>query len=196
MTLRWWYLRRGIPWLALLGCCAAALVLTGVLARWPEAAVGLLPALLACCAVAAAFLFDERATAVVAVTPRGATWRRTARLAVAAVPLAVWALVVAARPGDLPLERPGWWLVGAATIGLVTGIAALASRRDVAAPGSVLAGVIPVAVIGPVVVTAFLGWDTIYPIEGFGEGIRQFWLVVGVGGAIACVLALRPGVRS
>ncbi len=196
MTLPWWYLRRGIPWLALLGCCAAAVALAGVLARWPSTALLMLPVLLACCAAGAAFVFDERATAVVAVTPRGATWRRTARLAVAGVPLAVWSSVVLLRPGDLALQRSGWWLVGAATIALVAGTAALASRRQVAAPGSLLAAVVALAVIGPVIVTSFLGWESIYPVEGFPAAVRTFWWVVAAAGAIACLAALRPGVRA
>jgi len=73
-----------------------------LLARWPDDAFLLAPALLACCAAAAAFAYDEDALAVVAVTPRGAGWRRANRLGVTLVPMSVWALVVALRPGDVP----------------------------------------------------------------------------------------------
>ncbi len=90
MASRWWYLRRGVAWQPVLGCLAAAVVAAGLLARWPSSAVLLLPALLAACAAAAAFVFDEPSISVVAVTPRGATWRATSRLLVAAVPFAVW----------------------------------------------------------------------------------------------------------
>lgn len=196
MTQRWWYLRRGIAWPAVLGCAVAAAVLTGALARWPSSASVLLPLVLACWAAAAAFVFDERATAVVAVTPRGAGWRRTARSAVAVVPLAGWTAIVLARPGDLPLERPGWWLLGAATIALTAGLAAWASRREVAAPSSVLAAVVTLAVISPVVVTSFLGWDSVYPIDGFTQGAWTFWSVVAGGGALVWVVAMRPGIRA
>ena len=48
--------------------------------------------LLACCAAAAAFAYDENALPVVAVTPRGAGWRRANRLGVTLVPLSAWAL--------------------------------------------------------------------------------------------------------
>ena len=196
MTLRWWYLRHSLPWPAVLGACAAAGLLAGCLARWPSTALILLPGLLACCATAAAFLFDEAAVRVVAVTPRGATWRRTTRLAVAAVPLGLWALVVLARPGDLPLERPGWWLIGAATIALVVGVAALASRREVPAPSVLLAGVVALAAIGPVVVTSFLGLPSIYPLGDFSQGVLVFWLAVAGAAAVTLVAMLRPGVRA
>ena len=121
MAPRWWYLRRGVAWPALLGCCGAALAVAAALGRWPSTAVVLLPALLACCAAGAGFVFDERAAAVVAVTPRGGGWRRTSRLVVALLPLAVWGSVVLARPGDLPLDRWAWWSVGMATLALVSG---------------------------------------------------------------------------
>ena len=102
MSTRLWYLRRGVAWLPLLGACVAAAVTAVLLARWPDDAFLLAPALLACCAAAAAFAYDEDALAVVAVTPRGAGWRRANRLGVTLVPLSVWALVVALRPGDVP----------------------------------------------------------------------------------------------
>lgn len=196
MTVGWWYLRRGVAWSPVLGGCAAGVAIAVMLARWPSTAFGLLPVLLACCAGAAAFLFDERGTAVVAVTPRGATWRRTARLTVAVLPLSVWTTVVLLRPGNLPLERSGWWLVGAAGIGTVSGLAALASRRQVAAPGSILTAVVTLTAVGPVVVSAFLGWDSVYPLEGFATGVWTFWLTVAAVGAVACGLALRPGIRG
>ena len=192
---RWWYLRRAIPWGALLGCCATALVVAGLLALWPSSAIVTLPAMLACCAAAAGFVFDEVAAAVVAVTPRGAGWRRTARLGVVLLPLAVWTGLVLARPGDLPLARAAWWLAGAAAMLLAAGLAALASRREVAAPGSQLAALVALAAISPVVVTSFLGWSTVYPVGDFGDGARGFWLVVAGCGGVLCVAALRPGIR-
>lgn len=196
MTARWWYLRRGVAWPALLGCCAAATLVTGLLARWPSAALVLLPALLACCAAGSAFVFDEAAGALLAVTPRGSTWRRTTRLAAAGVPLGVWTAAVLSRPGDLPLHRPGWWLAGAATITLTAGLAALASRREFDAPGSVLVSVVTLAALAPVVVTMLLGWGSIYPVEGFADGAWAFWLAVTAAGALTCLAALRPGIRS
>lgn len=196
MSQRWWYLRRGVAWLPLLGCCAAALGVAGALSRWPAAAVVLLPALLACCAAGAGFAFDEGAGAVVAVTPRGAGWRRATRLAVALVPLALWCAVVVARPGDLPLDRSAWWSVGVATLALTSGLAALASRRAVDSPGAVLAPVVALAVLSPVVVTSFLGWESVYPASELAGGIWAFWLTVGAGGLVAWVAATRPGLHA
>lgn len=189
-----WYLRRAIPWMALLGCCAAALLLAVALDRWPTTALVLLPALVASCAASAAFTFDEASLPVVEVTPRGATWRRAARLAVALVPLGVWALFVVVRPGDLPLHRPSWLLVGLATIGLTVGLAALASRHAMASPGGSLAAAVVLAVISPVVVCAFLGWDSLYPIGDFSAGVLAFWLALTGVAALACVAAIRTGV--
>jgi hypothetical protein len=191
-----WYLRRAIPWMALLGCCAGAVLLVVALDRWPTTALVLLPALVAACAAAAAFCFDEVPLPVVEVTPRGATWRRTARLVTAGVPLGVWTLAVLIRPGDLPLSRGSWWLVGFAAIGLTVGVAALASRHAIANPGGSLASAVVMVVISPVVVGAFLGWDSLYPIGDFASGVLTTWLAVAGAGALACAAALRPGVGA
>ena len=64
---------------------------------------------------------------MVAVTPRGASWRRVNRLGVALVPLSLWVVVVSVRPGHVSVAQPGWWLLGGATVLLVAGSAALAS---------------------------------------------------------------------
>ena len=189
-----WYLRRAIPWVALLGCCAGALLLVVALAQWPTSALVLLPGLVAACAAAAAFCFDEVSLPVVEVTPRGATWRRTARLAASVVPVGVWTLFVLVDPGDLPLDSSAWWVVGVAAIALTAGLAALASRHSVASPGGSLASAVVMVVISPVVISAFLGWDSLYPIGEFSSGVLTFWLAVAGVGALAAVMALRPGV--
>lgn len=191
-----WYLRRAIPWMALLGCLAGAIVLAVALDHWPGTAFVLLPGLLAACAAAAAFTFDETSLAVVEVTPRGATWRRTTRLATALLPLAVWALVVTVRPGNLPLSRASWLVVGLATIALTAGVAALASRHAVATPGSSLASVVVLGAISPVVICAFLGWGSIYPVDDFSASVLAIWLGLAGAGALACAAALRPGVST
>jgi len=191
-----WYLRRAVPWMAVLGCCAGAVLLALALDRWPTTALVLLPGLVAACAAAASFCFDEVSLPVVEVTPRGAAWRRGARLVVALVPLLVWTLAVAARPGELPLDRSASWLVGFAAIGMTVGLAALASRHAVASPGSPLASAVVLVVISPVVVAAFLGWDSLYPIGDFASGVLTFWLAVAGAGVLACLAALRPGVGA
>ncbi len=191
--MRWWYLRRGVAWQPVLGCCAAAAVAALLLARWPGTAVLLLPALLAALAASAAFLFDEPATSVVAVTPRGATWRATTRHLAALIPLVLWVAVIALRPGGLALSRPGWWLLGTATILLATGLGALSARPAHPTPGSVLAGLLVLLVIGPVVTAGFLGVPIPFPLEGFGSGIRTFWFVVGGVAVLTCAAGCTHG---
>jgi len=195
LTARLLYLRRGVAWLPLLGACGAAAVSAVLVAHWPDDAFLLAPALLACCAAAAAFSYDEDALQVVAVTPRGAGWRRVNRLGVALVPLSVWAVVVALRPGDVPLWRPGWWLLGGATVLLVAGSAALASRRLVPTPGAVLAPMVAVAAVAPVTLSGMFSWGTLYPIGDFPDPVRAVWLGVALSGAAVSAVALRPGLR-
>ena len=191
-----WYLRRAIPWMALLGCCAGAVFMAVTIDRWPSTASVLLPLLVAACAAAAAFTFDEASLPVVEVTPRGGVWRRTARLAVSGVPLLVWTLFVAVSPGDLPLSRGSWLLIGLAAITLTAGIAALASRRSIPTPGSSLAAVVVLALLTPVVVGTFLDWESLYPIDDFSAAVLTVWFGVATAGVLACAAALRPGLRT
>jgi hypothetical protein len=195
LNARLWYLRHGVAWLPVLGACGAAAVTAVLLARSPADAFLLAPALLACCAAAAAFVYDEDALVVVAVTPRGAGWRRVNRLGVALVPLSVWALVVALRPGDVQLSRSGWWLLGGAGVLLVAGSAALASRRLVPTPGAVLAPVVALAAVAPVTFAGMFRWGTLYPIGDFPDPVRTVWLGVALTGAAVSAVALRPGLR-
>ena len=85
-------------------------------------------------------------------------------------------------------------MVGVAAIALTVGLAALASRHSVASPGGSLASAVVMVVISPVVISAFLGWDSLYPIGEFGSGVLTFWLAVAGIGALASLVALRPGV--
>jgi hypothetical protein len=195
MSQQWWYLRRAVPWAALLGCCAAAVVTGGLLERWPTAALVLMPVILVCCAAAAGFAFDEMSIAVVEVTPRGANWRRVARLSVTALPLALWSMVVWLRPGDLVLDREAWWAVGGAVIVLAAGCAATASRRCVASPGNAIAPLLAIALTSPLVLSGLLGWSSLYPFDDLTVGASTVWAVVGVAGIGTWLAALRPEPR-
>jgi hypothetical protein len=174
---------------------ATAAAVAALMVRWPDAAPVLAPAVLACCVAAAAFTYDEDALLVVAVTPRGARWRRTSRFAVALVPLAVWATVVTARPGRVPLATAWWWLLGAAAVLLVVGTAALASRRMVPTPGPVLAPVVALSAVAPVTLAGMFSWGSLYPIGTFPGPVRTVWLAVALAGSAVSALALRPGIR-
>jgi hypothetical protein len=186
----WWYLRRAVPWAALLGCCAVAVALTAAIERWPSSAAALLPAVLGFCAAAGGFVFDEDAAAVTTVTPR-ARWRLGLRCAAALLPLGVWAAVVLVRPGDLPLPRSAWWLVGAAVVLVAVGAAAVASRLGQPAPGSLVAALVGLSVFAPVVVGPLVGWPSPYPAEALTAGVRTFWLCVAGAGLVGCLVALR-----
>jgi hypothetical protein len=176
-----------------LGACGAAILIALLVMRSPDHAGVLGPAVLACCAASASFVYDEDALPVVAVVPRGAGWRRVARLVVVLVPLMVWTVAVALSPDDVPLSRPGWWFLGGATLLLVAGLAALASRRLVAAPGGVLAPVVALAVVAPVTVTGMFSWGSLYPIGDFPQAVRAVWLGVALCGCVVCAAAFRPG---
>jgi hypothetical protein len=191
--MRWWYLQRAIPWVALLACCGGALICAALVARWPGQAGVLLPSMLACCGAAAGFCFDEPAPALAEVTPRGSGWRRGTRMSVAALPLLLWAALVAVRPGRLSLDRPGWWLAGLAAILLAVGLAALAARHGVGAPGSALAASIALGLLSPLVVGLFVGSGTVYPMGPFDDGALAFWAALAAVGASACAAGLRPG---
>ena len=183
--MRAWYLRRAIPWVALLGCCAAAGAAALLLDRWPTAEEGLVPVVLGGCAAAAGFAFDEPLPALAEVTPRGASWRRTTRLTVVSLPMAVWVAATG--------TSPGWWLVGGASIGLLTGLAALGARRGVPAPGAALAGAVALAIFVPLVLSIMLGWTLVYPFGSVTTTIVTFWTAVAGLGAVTLGLALRPG---
>jgi hypothetical protein len=191
--MRLWYARRGVPWTPLLGCCLAALVAVGFGRRWPDTLAVLLPTALACCAAAAGFVYDESATAVVAVTPRGGGWRRGTRLAAAGVPLLVWALVVASVPASVAPDRQGWAVAGIACLLLAVAAAGACARREVAAPGGMVAAGAAGLVLMPMVIGPIAGWQPVLPQGPFaGWLMAAWWALAGTGTALAIWVWLAP----
>lgn len=195
--MRAWYLRRAIPWAALAGCSAIATAGALSLHRWPDNSWAVLPLVLAGCAAACGFVFDDVATAVTAVTPRGGTWRRTTRLAAGLLPLGLWAVLVASSPGELELDGPGWLLAGLGATSAVVGAAAVAARRQVPRPGQAIAGVVVLLALVPVVAGPFLDWEPVYPTDSSPDHVLALWGGLAALGAalVASTYARRSRVR-
>ena len=191
-----WYARRGISWVPLLVCLFLVLVVALLLRQWPSSQVVLLPAALAICAAATGFVFDESATAVVTVTPRGAGWRRTVRCLVALLPAGVWISVMATLDQqEIAVDRSDWVLAGLGSQLVALGAAALASRRGIAAPGSAVASALVLLVLAPLVVGPMAGWDPVLPLGSFPGWVTWFWLVAALLGAGLVARAVRPRLR-
>lgn len=194
--MRFWYARRGISWVPLLACLALTLLVPLVLRQWPSTGLGMLTAALAFTAAAAGFAFDEPATAVVSVTPRGAGWRRTVRCAAVLLPVAVWLVVVGTlNTREIPSDKSGLVLAGVGCQLLALGVAALASRHEVAAPGSGVAAGVAVLLLAPLVAAPMLEWDPLLPVAPVGSWVTEFWVGAVALGAALIVRALRPGLR-
>jgi hypothetical protein len=155
--MRLWYARRGIPWVPLLACLWFAPVAAVVGHRWPHV-VGLLPAALAGCAAATAYLFDDPAAAATRVTPRGGRWAGLARCAVAALPAVIWCAVVATAPDAAEIDRSDWVVAGLGAQWLALGLAWAAARRGHATPGAAVAPAIAGVALMPFIVGPFVGW--------------------------------------
>lgn len=193
-TLRLWYAGRGVSWVPLLACLTLAAAGAAAPHRWPETAGVLLPVALACCAAAVGFVFDESATAVVHVTPRGAGWRRTTRCAVGVLPALAWSVVVATARGPA-VDELGWLLAGLSCQLVALGLAALASRHAVAAPGASIASALAILVLMPLVVGPVAGWVAVLPLGPFGGGVLAFWTGAALLGAGLLARGVRPGLR-
>lgn len=187
--MRFWYIRRAVPWAALLGALSAAGLLTLLLHRWPEVSMVGLPLVAASCAAAAGFVYDEPAAAIASVTPRAGWWRGSARLLAALPPLVVVLLLLTAMPAELRLDRSGWWLIGAAFVLLALAPAAWAARNQVGRPGGAVAGGAVLLGITPVVLSMMLGWESIYPFGEFATRVEVLWATVALLGAVGCAAA-------
>ena len=187
--MRWWYLRRGVPWPAVTGCCAVVLALSASAFRWPSTAVVSLPFGLAAAAAASGFLLDEVAAPVVEVTPRANEWWSGTRYAAAVLPLTLWWGVVLWLPETTRGDVSGWLLAGTAGCLLAVGAASTASRAGTGRPGAALATTIALATAGPLAVGPLLGLSAPYPFPGAGAWVTWFWAAAGL---VALVLLSRP----
>jgi hypothetical protein len=193
--MRLWYLRRAVPWTALLACLGLAVGCWLLARQWHSTALTMLPLMLASCAAAASFVFDDETTPIASVSARGATWRRTTRLLAVLLPVTSWVLLVGTVPDELDLVRPGWVFAGLAASALAVGLAGLAARRQVARPGQHIAGLVVVLALSPLVLGLFLGWRSVFPFGDFPQQATAFWAVVGGTGLVLTAVALRPGLR-
>lgn len=193
--MRLWYARRGVAWIPLLAACGLGAVAAAAAGHWRGSAGVLLPVSLALATAGAAFLFDEPATPVVAVTPRGARWRWSSRVGLAVVPLGTWLAIVLSVPRGIGAHRPSWALAGLAALALVVGGAAWCSRHEVEDPGSAVAAVVVGAQLVPLVVAPVAGWQPVLPLAEFGAGLLAFWTAVAAAGLGLVAWAVRPGLR-
>ncbi len=193
--MRFWYVRRGVSWAPLLASCVLGAVAAVAVGRWPGTAGVLLPASLALATAGAAFLFDEPATPVVAVSPRGAGWRWSSRVGAAVVPLGTWVAIVLFVPTGVGVHRPSWALAGLAALSLVVGGAAWCSRHEVDDPGSAVAAAVVGAQLVPLVLAPVAGWQPMLPLSEFGTGLVWFWAAVAAVGLGLVAWAFRPGLR-
>lgn len=193
--MRLWYLGRAVPWASLLGCCGVSALAAVSLRPWPDHVWMVLPLVLAGCAGAAALVFDDVATAITSVTPRGTTWRRTTRLAGALVPCGVWVGAVLLAPSTLALDRGEWILVGFAASAAAVGLAAVGARRQLPRPGPAVAGAVVMLLIAPLVVGPFLDWPSVYPFGDLADRVVALWTVIASAAALLLAWALRPGLR-
>ena len=193
-----WYLRRAIPWMALLGCCAAATPARrrpgpagrttrcgpapragGLLRRLPPPSPS-----------------TRSPSPVVEVTPRGgdvASYGAPRRRL--SCPSLVWALVVAVRPGDLPLCAASWFLVGLAAIALTAG-----ARRPRLPPRHRHAGQLArldvvLAAISPVVIApSWAGSRSTRSGSSLLACWPSGWAIAGAGRSRLCQPRCDPGI--
>lgn len=185
-----WYLRRAVPWAALLGNLAAASLLV-TLVRWEDGLAGIgLPLVAVLTVAAAAFVLDEPALPVTAVTPRHG-WAERSRLAVAVLPLLTGLGLLLAAPGNA--QGAEWTLLVAGLGGAVLLLAAVASRRGVPRPGAGLASAVVLLGLSPLVVGVFVELPALYPFEAFTERVTAFWvaLLAASGAGLAHLVLLR-----
>jgi hypothetical protein len=194
--MRLWYLGKAVPWGALLGCCAVAALAVASLHPWPGNAWAVMPVVLAACAAASGFVFDELAVAVTAVTPRGGSWGPSSRLAAGLVPLGVFGVLVVSAPTALSLDRPAWLLTGVGAMAMAAGAAASCARRQLPRPGPVVAGAVALLVLAPMIAGPFLDWQSVFPWGDPPGWVLGFWGTLAGLGIVLAVTAASPSAQN
>jgi hypothetical protein len=182
---------RAVAWPVVAGISALAAALGAGGIIWPGSGPALLPIAFALLGVAAAFLLDEPASAIVDVTPTGPGRRAGVRALGLMVPLGVGMLLVVALA--LRAGRPSWGEVGLALAGnVLLGFAvACVARRWVGEPGAVAAGAVAALLVGPGLFPPVSRWVHTFPAAGPAPGglpVTVLWW--GVGGVCVAAIAM------
>ncbi len=186
----------GIPWRPVAGLTAAGTGLLAVAAIWvtsPLAGTAVTVGV-PLFAAATAYVLDEAATEAVAATPTSLPARSRARLAAAAVVLAIGALGVAAlalRSDTSARLAILVWLTGCT---LVAVAASAILRRRSAEPGDVVAGGLIALVLALAIAHPLDRWVDLFPTDA-----GQRWggsLVVWGSVAAVAVIATLAGTRD
>ncbi len=187
--MRLWYLRRGVPWVAVAGCLAVAAALAAAAHHWTSAALVLLPFAVASGAAAAGFLLDEEGAALLSSTPRGGRWAEATRLA--ALPGVGVAVLVLVRPvaDAAGLTPVGWSVVP--LVGVALGAsAARVLRPRFASPGSHVAVLLVLTTALPFTIGALLGWTPPWPADELSGGVAGLWAALGAAALLVLVGSL------
>lgn len=186
-------LLRAVPWPAVSGITAVAIVTGAGGIAWPGVAQILLPIAFALLAAAAAFVLDEPASAVVDVTPTGRGRRTAVRALVLLVPLgAGTALVLAGarRAEELPWPAVGLALAGSVLLGFAI---ACVVRRYSGEPGTQASAAAAFVLIVPGFLPFAAQWVRPFPVTGPDPGglsSTTFWWLAGT----ACLAAIAASV--
>jgi len=190
-------LLRAVPWPAVSGITAVALVTGAGGFAWPGGAQILLPIAFALLAGAAAFVLDEPASAVVDVTPTGRARRTAVRALALLVPLgAGTALVLAGalRAVKLPWPAVGLALAGSVLLGFAI---ACVARRYSGEPGTQASAAAAFVLIIPGFLPFVAQWVRPFPVTGphpGGPSSTTFWSIAGCV-CLAAIAASVPELR-
>lgn len=170
-----WTLRHAVPWPSLGVGLGMGAVLVAAGHRWDSVTGLALPLVVLLAAAGSAFVHDDPARTVTAVTPRGGRWAPGLRLLAGWVPACAAALLVALAPGE---ASRGWWLVVGACTSLALVLATAASRRQVTRPGSAVAGAVVLLGLTPLTVGPMLDLPDVYPGPALTHTATWTWTLV------------------